>query len=286
MSSLLDTRLAVIGLGLMGGSLAAALSGRCASLVGCDLDPLAVHTALARGWIHHGTQDSIAAVSQADLVVLASPVRTILHLLDDLAPHFPPGCVVMDLGSTKTLITEKMEALPTSLQPLGGHPMCGKEFSGIQAADPLLYRGQTFILTPLARTAPQALSLATELVEALGAQALILTPQENDHLAAIASHLPFLLSAGLVETARQAAQRDPRLWQVTASGYRDTSRLAASSVTMMTDILLTNRSAVLEALSDCRQNLNHLTELIETAREDELRELLTAIHDSRKEWNR
>lgn len=286
MSNLLETRLAVIGLGLMGGSLAAALSGRCTNVIGCDLDPQAVQTALMRGWIHHGTQDPSTAVSQADMVVLASPVRTILRLLDDLAPHFPTGCVVMDLGSTKTLITEKMETLPASLQPLGGHPMCGKEFSGIQAADPLLYRGQTFILTPLSRTAPQALALASELVESLGAQKLILTPQENDHLAAIASHLPFLLSAGLVETARKAAQQDPRLWQVTASGYRDTSRLAASSVTMMTDILLTNRGAVLEALSDYRQNLNHLTELIEKGREDELCEFLAAIHDSRKEWNR
>ncbi len=286
MSSLVDTRLAVIGLGLMGGSLAAALSGRCAEVVGCDVDADAVHTALTRGWIHHGTQDSIAAISQADLVVLASPVRTILSQLDDLAPHFPPGCMVMDLGSTKTQITAKMEALPTSLQPLGGHPMCGKEFSGIQAADPLLYRGQTFILTPLGRTSPQTLALATELVVALGAQTLILTPQENDHLAALASHLPFLLSAGLVETVRQAAQQDSRLWQVTASGYRDTSRLAASSVTMMTDILLTNRAAVLQALSEFTENLNSLTELIKSAREDELRDLLSAIHDSRKDWNR
>lgn len=286
MSSLLETRLAVIGLGLMGGSLAAALSGRCANVIGCDLDPLTVQTALARGWIHQGTQDPITAVLQADMVVLASPVRTILHLLDDLAPHFPPGCVVMDLGSTKTMITRKMENLPASLQPVGGHPMCGKEFSGITAADPLLYRGQTFILTPLAHTSSQTLALASELVEVLGAQSLILTPQENDQLAALASHLPFLLSAGLVETVRQAAQQDPRLWQVTASGYRDTSRLAASNVTMMTDILLTNRAAVLEALTDCRENLNHLTELIESAQEEELSSYLTAIHNSRKEWNR
>ncbi len=286
MSSLLETRLAVIGLGLMGGSLAAALSGRCANVIGCDLDPQAVQTALTRGWIHAGTQDPIVAVSQADMVVLASPVRTILSLLDDLAPHFPPGCVILDLGSTKTQITAKMEALPASLQPIGGHPMCGKEFSGIQAADPLLYRGQTFILTPLARTSHQALTLASELVDALGAQTLILTPQENDHLAALASHLPFLLSAGLVETVRQAAQQDSRLWRVTASGYRDTSRLAASSVTMMTDILLTNRDAVIQALSEFSENLNNLTELIKSAQEDELRDLLSAIHDSRKDWNR
>lgn len=284
MSSLTETRLAVVGLGLMGGSLAAALSGRCADVIGCDLDADALQTALTRGWIHHATQDAKAAVSHANLVILAAPVRTILHLLDELAPDFSPECVVVDLGSTKSQIAEKMQHLPAGVQPLGGHPMCGKEFSGIQAADPLLFRGQTFILTPLPRTSPHALRLAVEMVEAVGAKPLILSPQENDHLAAVASHLPFLLSAGLVETARQTAQEDPRLWQVTASGYRDTSRLAASNVTMMTDILLTNREAVLQVFADCRNNLDHLTELISDSREDELRRLLTEIHTSRKEW--
>jgi prephenate dehydrogenase len=285
-TDLAAARIAILGLGLMGGSLAAALSGRCAQIIAFDPDSSALEIAFERGWINKQAHQASEAVQTADLVILAAPVRVILKQLQELTFEFPPGCVVMDLGSTKSAICERMAALPAGVHPIGGHPMCGKELSGIAAADAGLFEGQTFILTPLERTPPQAISLALELVNMVKAHPLILSADENDHLAAYASHLPFLLAAGLVQTVRQAANADPRLWQVTSSGYRDTSRLAASNVNMMTDILLTNRPEVLQALERYQANLQELGKLIQSGNENDLREFLTGVQRSRKEWKR
>lgn len=268
----------------MGGSLAAALSKQNSQIKAYDPDHSALQYAAEHGWIHQHASSAVEAVAQAQLVILAAPVRIIAQQLRDLAGHFPSGCVVMDLGSTKSDICREMENLPGDVIPIGGHPMCGKEISGIQAAQADLFHNQVFIFCPLKRTPPDAVALAQELAQVLGARPLFLTPEENDSLAATASHLPFLLSAGLVETARKTAQVDSRLWQVTASGYRDTSRLAASDVNMMTDILLSNAPAILQALDRCQVEFSTLRQLILESDEPALRKYLTTVQQSRKEW--
>jgi prephenate dehydrogenase len=274
---LAEGRVAVVGLGLMGGSLAGALRGRCRAVVGVARRTETIEAALARGLLDQGTTDLASGVRQADVVVLATPVRVILRLLDEIGPLLPEGCLLMDLGSTKTQIVARMAALPAHVQLLGGHPMCGREVSGIAAADPTLYRGHTFVLTPLPRTSQAALALGRALVEAAGARPLILDPDRHDRLVAVASHLPYLLACALVGAAETAASTDPMVWNVAASGFRDTSRLAASDVTMMLDILLTNRGAVLEALGTCDAQLCHLTGLVASGDEESLRAALSAI---------
>jgi prephenate dehydrogenase len=220
-------------------------------------------------------------VRQADVVVLATPVRVILRLLGEIGPLLPEGCLLMDLGSTKAQIVARMAALPDHVQPLGGHPMCGKEVSGIAAADPALYRGHTFVLSPLPRTSEAALALGRALVEAVGARPLILAPGRHDRLVAMVSHLPYLLACALVSTAEATACVDSTVWEVAATGFRGTSRLAASDVTMMCDILLTNREAVLEALNTCGAQLHRLSHLVEIGDEERLRVVLAAIRDRR-----
>jgi len=274
-----ESHIAVVGLGLMGGSLAGALRGRCRPLVGVARRTETVETALSRGLVDRGTTDLASGVHQADVVVLATPVRVILRLLDEIGPLLPEECLLMDVGSTKAQIVARMAALPGHVQPLGGHPMCGKETSGIGAAESTLYRGHTFVLIPLPRTSQSALALGRALVEAVGARPLILDPGRHDRLVAAVSHLPYLLACALVGAAEETAARDPTVWDVAASGFRDTSRLAASDVTMMLDILLTNREAVLEALDICTGQLRHLTRLAESGDEDGLRSTLSAIRD-------
>jgi prephenate dehydrogenase len=237
--------------------------------------------ALARGLIQRGITDLASGVRQADVVVLATPVRVILHLLGEIGPLLPEGCLLMDLGSTKAQIVARMAALPDHVQPLGGHPMCGKEVSGIAAADPALYRGHTFVLTPLPRTSEAALTLGRALVEAVGARPLILAPGRHDRLVAVVSHLPYLLACALVGTVETTASADPTVWQVAASGFRDTSRLAASDVTMMLDILLTNRQAVVQVLEAYTAQLRDLAQLVEAGDEGPLRTVLTAVCDRR-----
>jgi len=263
-----DATVAIVGLGLMGGSLAGALRGQCKAVIGAARRTESVEIALARGLIDRGTTDLTGGVRQADVVILATPVRVILRLLREIGPLLPRDCLLMDLGSTKGQVVSAMAQLPVHVQPLGGHPMCGKETSGIEAADSTLYLGHVFVLTPLPRTSPAALSLGRALVKAVGARPLTLEPDRHDRLVATISHLPYLLACGLVGTAESVAAADPTVWDVASSGFRDTSRLAASDVTMMLDILMTNREAVLEALGSCQARLRDLARLLEAASAD------------------
>lgn len=281
-----DARIAIVGLGLMGGSLAGALRGQCQSVTGVARRVETVEAALARGLIDHGTRELADGVHQADVVILATPVRTILRQLGEIGPLLPPGCLLMDLGSTKAQIVAEMARLPAHVQPLGGHPMCGKEVSGIEAADAALYRGCTFILTPLPRTSEPALHLGRALVQAAGAQPLVLEARRQDFLVATLSHLPYLLACALVATADATTSADPAAWEIIAGGFRDTSRVAGSDSTMMLDILLTNRDEVLKALEVCQVQLRELTRLVEAADEDALRQALTTLRAKRKEMYR
>lgn len=273
----------IAGLGLMGASLAGALRGRCRAVVGVARQARTIDEALARGLVERGTTDLCEGVAGADVVVLATPVRVILRQLEEIGPALPPGCLLMDLGSTKAGIVAAMERLPGHVQPVGGHPMCGKEVSGIEAADPALYRGCTFILSPLPRTSPQALALARALVQAVGAQPLVLAPERQDFLAATVSHLPYLLACALVATADATTSPDPAAWQIVAGGFRDTSRVAGSDVEMMLDILLTNRAEVLRAVHTYQAQLQVLAHLLEDGDEGGLRHTLARLREKRKE---
>lgn len=274
-------RVAVVGLGLMGGSLALALRGQCAEVLGCDVNQDTLAYAAAHGVVDH-TVPFDAALA-ADVVVLAAPPRVILAQLADLATRPPPAqpTLLLDLGSTKTAITAAMAALPAGWHPIGGHPMCGKEVSGLAHAEAGLFRGKTFILSPLPQTAPGAQRLAEALVAACGAQLLTLPPDRHDTLAALASHLPYVVAALLVRVAD--ATDDEALWTMASSGFRDTSRLAASDLTMMIDILLTNRTAIVGALGDYRAELDALTGLTEVGDPAALRAFLEIAQHRRRQ---
>jgi prephenate dehydrogenase len=273
---LVSTRICIIGLGLMGGSLAMALRGKCSVLVGIDTDPQACEFAL-----RHAIVDEIVDMDTAfncDLLVLAAPVRAILDSLQQLTKTTAGSqspVIVIDLGSTKTEILRAMQALPECFDPIGGHPMCGKEASGIAQSEAALYRGKIFILSPLERTSPSALTLANELVAAVGAEPLLLSAEKQDILVAMVSHLPYVIACALMSTA--LCQDDPQVWKLAASGFRDTSRLAASDLTMMVDILLTNRDAILNALQDYHTELDTLATLIQAGDEQGLRKSLAPV---------
>ena len=278
-----DIQVTIVGLGLLGGSLAGALRGRCRTVVGVARRPGTIEIALARGLIDQGATDVADGVRQADVVVLATPVRVIMHQLTEIGPLLPEGCLLMDLGSTKAQIVTEMARLPEHVQPMGGHPMCGKEVSGIEVADPGLYRGCTFILAPLPRTSEAALKLGHELAEAIGARPLVLEPERQDYLVATLSHLPYLLACALVGTADATTSADPAAWKIVAGGFRDTSRVAGSDVTMMVDILLTNRGEILKAVNTYQAQLRELARLVAVGDEDGLRARLSIIREKRLE---
>jgi prephenate dehydrogenase len=278
-----ECQITVIGLGLMGGSLAGALRGQCRSVAGVTRRAEVVEMALAQELVDWGTTDLAEGVRDADIVVLATPVRVILRQLAELGPLLPEGCLLIDLGSTKTQIMAQMARLPGHVQPLGGHPMCGKEVSGIEEAEPTLYQGQTFILTPLPRTSEASLVLGRELARAIGAHPLVLEAQRQDFLVGTVSHLPYMLACALVATADATTSADPAAWEIVAGGFRDTSRVAGSDVTMMLDILMTNREEVLKAVATCQKQLGHLASLLGNGDDGALRKALGNIRETRLE---
>ncbi len=255
-----DQNVCIVGLGLMGGSLALALREKVGRTIGVDRHAATRQQALADGAVDFATESLAVGVKQADLVILATPVRAILQTLRKLPALRPDGCLILDFGSTKRAINAAMSDLPESFAALGGHPMCGKETAGFRAADPTLFQDKSFILTRNKRTTPAVETTALTMINLLGARPLFLSAEHHDQLAAAVSHLPYLLSATLMRYA--SAQEDAYLWPTSASGFRDVSRLAGSDPQMLLDILLTNRSAVLEQLEGYRQELEAITQLL------------------------
>lgn len=283
--SLSSARVCIVGLGLMGGSLGLALRANrvCRTVIGTDSDPHVHQQAVALGVVDSAVDDAAAAACQADIVVLATPVRAIIHLASELGNLLPAGTVLMDLGSTKGDIMQAMTGLPERVQVIGGHPMCGKESAGIVAADAGLFRGAVFCLTPLPRTDAATVSLAGELVRALGARPLVIEGTRHDRLVAAVSHLPYLMSTALATTAAAAASADALAWQLAASGFRDTSRLAASDVDMMLDVLLTNRAAVAVLARQAAHHVRELAAAVERGDEETLRRVLSAAGEARRQ---
>ena len=282
MKELAASHVVVVGIGLMGASLAEALKGHCASVSGIARRAESVDEAIRRGVIDRGTTEIEELLPEADIVVLATPVRTIVTLLEECGPLFPEGSLVIDLGSTKREILQALDRLPRGVHPLGGHPMCGKERSGLGAADGKLYCGCTFILSPLVRTSQEALDVGVSLVRSVGGKPIVLDPVRHDHLAATLSHLPYLLACSLVRTADLLTSADPAAWEIVAGGYRDTTRVAGSDVRMMLDILTTNRSEILESASVCRDQLDELIELLAKEDEETLGTALAGIRTERR----
>jgi prephenate dehydrogenase len=267
----------IIGLGLMGGSLALALRSRSTQdvalrnvqrVIGVSRNPDTLAAARRAGAIDAGTSDLAEGVREADLIVLATPARTILRQLPEVGRHARSGALVLDLGSTKSAICAAMAGLPEGLQPVGGHPMCGKEVAGFAAADADLFRGRTFVLCPLPRTAPDAVDLARALAKAIGARPTLLDPEVHDRAVAAISHLPYAAAVALVNAVEGVDAISETAWLLAASGFRDTSRLAASDVDMMLDVLLTNRGTVLDWLDAYAVQLGRLRQSL--ADEDEL----------------
>ncbi|MCD6290232.1 MAG: prephenate dehydrogenase [Anaerolineae bacterium] len=269
----------------MGGSLGMALRQAHAvgEVVGVVRRPEAVAEAIEMGAVDRATMNGPAAVAEADVVVLATPVRTIIRQIAELGPHMRPGTVLTDMGSTKRAICQAMEALPRGVQPVGSHPMCGKERSGIAAAEPGLFRDRIWVVSPLDRSSPEAVQTVEALGRIVGSRIIHLDPARHDQLVAAVSHLPYLLSCGLVATVDALGQYDPEVWTVAASGFRDTSRLAASDVRMMLDILLTNREAVLAMVERFEADIRALADRLRHGDEAGLAVRLEQIRGIRQE---
>ena len=258
--TLAETNLLIIGLGLMGGSLALALKPHCRSIVGFDPDPQACQNAVKLGCVDRSSSSIDEILPGAHLIILAAPVMSNLAWLDQLETSFEQPAAILDLSSTKSLICRRMAALPEHFYPIGGHPMCGKAFGGIQHASPDLYKDAVFALVEPRPASHLAAPLILELVAALRAAPLWIEAETHDAWVASTSHLPYLLANALAFVTPAAA------FPLVGPGFRSATRLATSSLPMMHDILQSNRNKILQAAQEFQEQLTLLTKLLE--RED------------------
>jgi prephenate dehydrogenase len=247
-----NLKIAIIGLGLMGGSLALALKGKCAALYGIDSDRATLELALSKRIINEADSDPARLLPQADLVILATPVPIIMSLIRNLPALIQTPCTVFDLGSTKHEIAQAMSALPAHFDPIGGHPICGKEQLGLEHADANLYQDAPFVVTPLERTTHLAKAAVAQIISIIGARSIHMNAEEHDHILASTSHLPFLLSSALALSTPQ------EFASLVGTGFRSTSRLAGTPSHMTMGILQSNRGNILHAIQVFRSSLDQI----------------------------
>ena len=278
-------RVAIIGLGLIGGSIGLALYKAKAAqqITGYDLAKGISNQARKIGAIDQPYSALADAVRGAELVILATPVGAMRSLLQDVAAALSPGAVVTDVASTKVqVISWAEEYLPSSVAFVGGHPMTGKELSGVQAADATLFQGRIYCLTPTARTRSIAITKVSALIEALGARLRFLEPAEHDGQVAGVSHLPFIASIALMNAVGEgAAWSDAAM--LAANGFRDITRLAAGNPEMYRDICLTNSECITRWLNEYIGTLSGLRDRI-AAHDRSLDETFTRARQMRLEW--
>ena len=271
-------RVAIVGTGLIGGSIGLGLRAAGAEVIGHDDDYVASSAAVQRGAISRAARSAAEAAEGADLIVLAVPVDRVPEVCLQIAP-VAGDAVVTDVGSAKARVVEQGEAAFGG-RFIGGHPMAGSERQGVEAADAGLFQGAYWILTPTATTSDDAYGVVTALATRLGATPVAVEPSVHDALMARLSHLPQLAASALVEVAVTSGGQDALLG-LAAGGFRDVTRIAASDADLWVAILRANRTAVLDALAGLEQKFADLAGLLQAERYDDLRRFLDRARRAR-----
>lgn len=256
----------VIGVGLIGGSFARAVraSGAVERIVGVDSDRLNLQTALELGIIDTAETGLAKGVSDADLVFISVPVRSVAGVVAEMAPHLPAGCIVTDGGSVKDELVRQCKALlPATVRFVGGHPIAGTEHSGASASFAELFQGRRCILTPTADTDQGALQVVRLLWEAAGSHVECMDPLTHDRIFAAVSHLPHMVAYTLVHAVAGSAEEEENILAFSAGGFRDFTRIASSDPVMWRDIALMNRGPLLDLLDRYADDLARLRQRLE-----------------------
>ena len=259
-------RLAIIGVGLIGGSLARVLreKGAVDEIVGIGRGEANLHRAVELGVIDRYSIDPVAGVAGADLVFLATPVCSIVETVARIVPALAPGSVITDGGSVKGEVVSACEKLmPPGTSFIGGHPIAGTENSGVEASFASLYRGKRCILTPTAQTDTEALLKVTRMWELAGSEVVLMDMEKHDRVVAAISHLPHMVAYSLVNAVGSYDRFSENILKYSAGGFRDFTRIASSDPAMWRDIALMNREAVLEMMDFFLEHFGRLRNLVE-----------------------
>ena len=280
-------RVAIVGVGLIGGSFALALrrAGAAREIVGVGRTHATLDRAVELGIVDRATSNVADALQACDLVLIAAPVAQTESILESLAPHLAPSTIVSDAGSTKCdVIAAARRALGTKVaQFVPGHPIAGREVNGPDAALADLYDGKRVLLTPLPENDAATVATVRAAWEACGARVDCIAPERHDAVLAAVSHLPHVLAYVLVAQIAEAADSALK-FDLAGGGFRDFTRIAASSPEMWRDIALANRDALLSELDDYRARLDSLSAAIAACDGVALETLFRLASQARLNW--
>jgi len=279
---LLFNKAAILGVGLLGASFSLALKrhGLCGNVCGFGRSAANLERAKEMGIIDSLAANPAAACADADLVLLAAPVGSFLDLVKGALPALKRGAVVTDVGSVKGRLVHDLEdIMPPGVHFVGAHPIAGSDRSGIQYADPDLFREALCIITPSDRTEPAALTAVTAVWKSFGSKVLTMNPDQHDRVYAAVSHLPHIIAYAIVNAISDI---DSSLFSYCGQGFRDMTRIAASSPEIWTDISLLNRENIREMIAIFRRNLDSIDAHLKASEADALKEHFTRASASRK----
>ncbi len=277
-NSLRDQNIAIVGLGLMGASVAMGLRGHCKSLLGAETDSLTCQFATAKGIVDVATDDLRQILPEADVLILATPVSAALEIIAALPGiHNGSKLIVTDVTSTKVQIMQALEALPSNFDVIGGHPLCGKEKLGICHAEKEMLRGCTYTLTPAERTSERTKALALELVEIIGGRPHWIDAETHDRTLAATSHAPHLLAVALTHATEKEYAK------LSGGGLSSATRLASTPTSMMLSMVMTNAENTIAKLRETQAEIEKIIALMEAGDEASLEILLNASHAKREE---
>jgi prephenate dehydrogenase len=275
----------IIGVGLIGGSLAKVLKSQdlANEITGAGRGRETLELALRIGVIDRVNQVFSQAVEDADLVVLASPVGAFERIVKEIGPHLKKGAILTDVGSVKGALVKRIEAmLPAGVHYVPGHPIAGKEKHGVAEASGTLFRGAKCILTPTAKTDPKALETVKALWSAAGANVVLMDAEAHDHIFAAVSHLPHAAAFAMVNTVAEFSSGSENYISFSGAGFRDFTRIAASSPEMWRDVCLLNGENICEMIEQYQLALTSIKKAIERQDADKLDALFKSASGLRR----
>lgn len=258
-------KVAIIGVGLIGGSLAMILRQKqiATHIIGIGRGIKNLERAKELGVVDEFTQDIKQGVNDADIVIVATPVCSITGIIKDIIPFLKKGTIITDVGSVKQAIVKEVEKfIPEDICFVGGHPIAGTENAGVEAAFLTLFKGKKCILTPTERTDKKALWKIKSIWEAGGSNVILMDAEKHDRILAIISHLPHIVAYSLVNTVADIKDFTENILTYSAGGFKDFTRIASSPPEMWRDICLLNRDAIIDVIKRFQTDLSKLERLI------------------------
>jgi prephenate dehydrogenase len=282
-------KIAVVGTGLMGGSLAMALrqAGSTGEVAAYDVSGEVRDGARKLGIADVIYDEAPEAVRGAGVIFIATPVRSTAAAVEACAPGMGSLPIVSDLGSVKAGVIEDVSAvMPAGARYVGGHPMTGSEQSGVDFADPDLFKDRYYILTPTGETDPEAIKELHVLLTAIGARVISMDPETHDRAMATVSHVPHLLSLMLMNMASSEREKIKSIYAIAAGGFRDMTRISGSDPDLWAGIIEENRRFVIERLEDYSTRISWLVDTLRREDNDALRDMFASAQDAREELSR